>query len=76
MNDITSFVQLDNEYFYDTCERLMELLRKCLYHGIQPWVQIQIFYNRLMSQIKSMWMQLLECKTRAVQLLVLVSIRL
>lgn len=52
-NEITSFVQLDNESFYDTWERFKDLVRKCLYHGIQHWVKIQTFYNGLMSQNKS-----------------------
>lgn len=29
------------------------ILRKCPSHGIQPRVQIQTFYNRLMDQIKT-----------------------
>lgn len=32
---------------------LKNMLRKCPYHCIQPWVQIQIFYNGLMCQTKS-----------------------
>ena len=52
-NEITSFVQLETESFYEAWERFKELLRKCPYHGIQPWVQIQTFYNGLMSQTKS-----------------------
>ena len=46
-------MQLETESFYDAWERFKELLRKCPYHGIQPWVQIQTFYNELMSQTKS-----------------------
>ena len=46
-------MQLETESFYDAWERFKELLRKCPYHGIQPWVQIQTFYNGLMSQTKS-----------------------
>lgn len=44
---------MDNKSFYDTWKRLKDLLKKCPYHGIQPWVQIHTFYNRLMSQTKS-----------------------
>ena len=33
-NEITSFVQLETESFYDAWERFKELLRKCPYHGI------------------------------------------
>ena len=29
------------------------MLRKCPYHGIPPWVQIQTFYNGLNGQTKS-----------------------
>ena len=46
-NDITSFVQMENESLYDAWERFKDLLRKCPYHGIPPWVQIQTFYNGL-----------------------------
>ena len=52
-NEITSFVQLETESFYDAWERFKELLRKYPYHGIQLWVQIQTLYNGLMSQTKS-----------------------
>lgn len=41
---------MDIEPFYDKWERLKDLLRKCPNHGVQPWVQIQAFYNGLMSQ--------------------------
>ena len=44
---------MENESFYDTWERFNDLLRKCPYHCIQPWVQIQTIYNGLMSQTKS-----------------------
>lgn len=33
-NEITSFIQLDNEPFYDTWDRFNDLLRKCPYHEI------------------------------------------
>ena len=52
-NAITSFVQVENESVYDTWERFKNLLRKCLYHGIPLWVQIQTFYNGLNGQTKS-----------------------
>lgn len=42
-NDITSFVQLDNESLYNALERFKDLLKKCPYNGIPPWVQIQTF---------------------------------
>ena len=52
-NAITSFVQVENKSVYDTWERFKDLLRKCLYHGIPPRVQIQTFYNGLNGQTKS-----------------------
>lgn len=42
MNDITSFVQMENKSFYDTWKRFNDLLRKCPYQGIQPWHKLDL----------------------------------
>lgn len=36
-----------------TPERFKDLLRKCPYYDIKPWVKIQTFHSGLMSQIES-----------------------
>lgn len=43
MNEITSFVQMDNEPFYDTWEWFKVLLRTCPCHGIQPLCKYKHF---------------------------------
>ncbi|KAL0412135.1 UNVERIFIED_CONTAM: hypothetical protein Slati_3803200 [Sesamum latifolium] len=45
LNDITSFVQLDRESLYDAWERFKSMLRKCPYHELPVWRQVQTFYN-------------------------------
>ncbi|GKU88727.1 hypothetical protein SLEP1_g2957 [Rubroshorea leprosula] len=44
-NDITTFVQFDNESLYEAWERFKELLRQCPNHGLPVWLQMQTFYN-------------------------------
>ncbi|KAA3456048.1 Retrotransposon gag protein [Gossypium australe] len=44
-NDISSFVQMDLETFYDAWERYKDLLRRCPHHGLPLWLQGQTFYN-------------------------------
>ena len=44
-NEITSFVQNENESLHDDWERFKELLQKCPHHGMPNWIQIQSFYN-------------------------------
>ncbi|KAL0313311.1 UNVERIFIED_CONTAM: hypothetical protein Sradi_5730400 [Sesamum radiatum] len=45
LNDITSFVQLDMESFYDAWEGFKSMLRKCPHHELLVWRQVQTFYN-------------------------------
>ncbi|GKU88967.1 hypothetical protein SLEP1_g3172 [Rubroshorea leprosula] len=44
-NDITTFVQFDNESLYEAWERFKELVRQCPNHGLPVWLQVQTFYN-------------------------------
>ena len=53
-NDITSFQQVDGEALYEAWERFKELLRKCPYHGLPHWIQMETFYNGLNAQTRSM----------------------
>ena len=47
-NDITNFLQQDQESLYEAWERFKDLLRKCLHHGLPLWMQVQMFYNGLL----------------------------
>ena len=51
--EITQFRQLDFEQLYEAWERFKELLRKCPQHGIESWLQVQLFYNGLDGQTRS-----------------------
>ena len=51
-NDISSFVQMDDESMYDTWERYKDLLRCCPHHGLPVWLQVQTFYNGLNEPTK------------------------
>ncbi|GKV23867.1 hypothetical protein SLEP1_g33550 [Rubroshorea leprosula] len=44
-NNITTFVQFDNESLYEAWERFKELVRQCPNHGLPVWLQVQTFYN-------------------------------
>ena len=46
-NDITNFLQYDQESMYEAWERYKDLLRKCPLHELPDWLQIQTFYNGL-----------------------------
>ncbi|XP_022855445.1 uncharacterized protein LOC111376704 [Olea europaea var. sylvestris] len=52
--EISQFKQLDFEPFYKAWERFKDLLRRCHQHGFQKWVQIEIFYNGLNGQTRTM----------------------
>ncbi|XP_062102852.1 uncharacterized protein LOC133813440 [Humulus lupulus] len=45
--EINNFLQNDGESLYDVWERFKELLRKCPHHGIEKWMLVHNFYNRL-----------------------------
>ncbi|XP_052728439.1 uncharacterized protein LOC128195242 [Vigna angularis] len=53
-NEITSFVQQDNESLYEAWERYKELMRKCPHHALPEWLQVQTFYNGLSPTFKAM----------------------
>ena len=42
---IREFSQGSGQVFYEACERLRDLLRQCLHHGIPKHEIIQIFYD-------------------------------
>ncbi|KAL5549392.1 hypothetical protein UlMin_004623 [Ulmus minor] len=53
-NEITSFIQYDQESLYEAWERFKEMLKKCRYHGIPNWLQVSTFYNGLVSNYHAM----------------------
>ncbi|KAG8493072.1 hypothetical protein CXB51_010380 [Gossypium anomalum] len=53
-NDISSFVQMDLETLYDAWERYKDLLRRCPYHGLPLWLQVQTFHNSLNPSTRQM----------------------
>ena len=53
-NDISSFMQMDDESMYDTWERYKDLLRCCPHHGLPVWLQVLTFYNGLNLTTKQM----------------------
>ncbi|XP_024028190.1 uncharacterized protein LOC112093617 [Morus notabilis] len=53
-NDITSFQQLEGEALCESWECFKELLRKCPYHGLPYWIQMETFYNGLNASTRAM----------------------
>ncbi|KAL5564807.1 hypothetical protein UlMin_027971 [Ulmus minor] len=53
-NDITNFLQQDQESLYEAWERYKDLLRKCPHHGLPLWMQVQTFYNGLLPNTQTM----------------------
>ncbi|XP_056169324.1 uncharacterized protein LOC115665665 [Syzygium oleosum] len=53
-NDITNFMQMDNESLYEAWERFKEFLRRCPHHGLPVWMQVQTFYNGCSTNLRSM----------------------
>ena len=51
-NDITSFVQRNDESLYEAWERYKELQRKCPHHGLPNWLIVQTFYNGLIYAVR------------------------
>ena len=45
MNQITNFMQKDDEMHYEAWECFKDLLRLCPHHGLQRGMIIQAFYN-------------------------------
>ncbi|KAK9043215.1 hypothetical protein V6N11_071562 [Hibiscus sabdariffa] len=44
-NQITSFIQEDDEAMHEAWERYRDLFRRCPMHGLPEWTQVSIFYN-------------------------------
>jgi len=53
-NEITMFLQVENESLYEAWERFKDLLRKCPHHGLPIWLQVQTFYNGSTATIRNM----------------------
>ena len=53
-NDITNFIQFENKTLYEAWERYNDLLKKCPYHELPDWLQVQTFYNGLVSGHRAM----------------------
>jgi len=51
--EIAQFRQLDFEPLYEAWERFKDLIRRCPQHGYQDWFQIQLFYNGLNGQTRT-----------------------
>ncbi|KAJ4712782.1 Bifunctional inhibitor/lipid-transfer protein/seed storage 2S albumin superfamily protein [Melia azedarach] len=53
-NDIATFTQFDGESLYEAWERYKEMMRRCPYHGLPKWLQVQTFYNGLGASTKTL----------------------
>ena len=53
-NQITSFTQGEDETLYEAWEQFKDLLRLCPHHGLQKWMLVQTFYNRVTQSVRSM----------------------
>ncbi|GJX55673.1 zinc finger, CCHC-type containing protein [Tanacetum coccineum] len=51
-NDILMFQQHHGEYLSETWTRFKDLLQKVRHHGIDRWLQIQIFYDHVSFHLK------------------------
>ncbi|GKC82443.1 zinc finger, CCHC-type containing protein [Tanacetum coccineum] len=51
-NDILMFQQHQGESLSEAWTRFKDLLQKVPYHGIDLWLQVQIFYNRIDHTLK------------------------
>ncbi|CAL2280276.1 unnamed protein product [Prunus armeniaca] len=47
--EITNFEQKPQESFHECWERFCDLLQQCPHHGVETWMQMQIFYQGLTS---------------------------
>jgi len=53
-NDITFFKQTNEETLFEAWERLKELLIRCPHCGILVYIQMETFYNGLLSTTRLM----------------------
>ncbi|KAJ8774906.1 hypothetical protein K2173_019910 [Erythroxylum novogranatense] len=51
--EISTFRQHDLEPLHEAWKRYKDLLRKCPHHGYQEWVQVEMFYNGLNGQTRT-----------------------
>jgi hypothetical protein len=51
---ITGFSQIEGEPFYETWERMKDLLRKCPHHAVPKWQLVQCFYDGLTEPHRQM----------------------
>lgn len=51
---ITNFAQMDGEQFYETLERLRDLLQQCPHHQVPDWQLVQTFYYGLTEPHRQM----------------------
>ena len=51
-NDILMFQQCQGETLYEAWTRFKDLVRKVPHHGIDLWLQIQIFYDGVNHQTR------------------------
>ncbi|MBA0878412.1 hypothetical protein Goshw_012997 [Gossypium schwendimanii] len=52
-HDIANFKQYKGKNLYEAWELFKSLLRKCPHHGMQDWLQLQIFYNGLDESLRA-----------------------
>ena len=52
-NDITNFLQQDQESLCEAWEKYKDL-RKCPHQGLPLWMQVQTFYNSLVPNTQTM----------------------
>ncbi|XP_068651585.1 uncharacterized protein [Aristolochia californica] len=52
-SEISQFKQNDFESLYEAWERYKDLIRRCPQHGLPNWLQVQMFYNGLNGQTRT-----------------------
>ncbi|XP_068649014.1 uncharacterized protein [Aristolochia californica] len=52
-SEIGQFKQNDFESLYEVWERYKDLIRRCPQHGLPDWLQVQMFYNGLNGQSRT-----------------------
>jgi len=52
-NQITNFLQKDDETLYEAYEHFKDLLYLCPHHGLQRWMIIQAFYKSVTQSVRS-----------------------
>ncbi|KAK9673761.1 hypothetical protein RND81_12G187500 [Saponaria officinalis] len=52
LNDITGFVQREDESLYEAWERYKELQRQCPHHGLPSYLLIVTFYNAMKPDLQ------------------------